>query len=268
MSISPSSYMTLPVVSDPFYWADESWGPALRCRAIDAIAPGLFTTRTLQLSSTSDWTRLAESVNAPAVVALTQVHGNRAVVVRRGELLPVGCPEADILVSDNPDVAVAVRAADCVPMLLADVRTGAVGAVHAGWRGTAAAAARVAVETLHDEFGVDPRDLTAAIGPSIGSCCYEVGPDLVDAFAAAGHPRHLIDRWFLARPPDRGSRERPPLRLDVAGANRDQLILAGVKAENIHTAGLCTAMHLDVLTSFRAEKDSAGRLGGVIRARG
>ena len=260
--------MTLPVVSDPFYWSEESWGPALHCRAIDAIAPGLFTTRTLQLSSASDWARLAESVNASAVATLTQVHGNRAVMIRRGHLPPLGRPEADILVSDHPDVAIAVRAADCVPLLLADARTGAVAAVHAGWRGTAASAARVAVQTLRDELGVDPADVTAAIGPSIGACCYEVGTDVVDAFAAAGHSRDLIARWFPARPPERGSRERPPLRLDVAGANRDQLILAGVRAEHIHTSGLCTAMHLDVLTSFRAEKDGAGRLGGVIRARG
>ena len=260
--------MTLPVVPDPFYWTDEAWGPALRCRAIDAITPGLFTTRTLQLSSMSDWARLAESVNASTVVTLTQVHGNRAVMIRRGEPVSVGRPEADVLVSDHPDVAIAVRAADCVPLLLADSHTGAVAAVHAGWRGTAAAAARVAVERLRDQLGVDPADLTAAIGPSIGSCCYEVGPELVDAFAAAGHPRDLIDRWFLTRPGERGSQGHPPLRLDVAGANRDQLILAGVRPERIHTSGLCTAMHLDVLTSFRAEKERAGRLGGVIRARG
>ena len=260
--------MSLPVVSDPFYWTDESWGPALHCRAIDAIAPGLFTTRTLPLSAGADWARLAKSVNATAVVSLTQVHGNRAVIIRQGQPVPVERPEADILVSDHPEVAIAVRAADCVPLLLADSRTGAVAAIHAGWRGTAAAAARVAVETLRSEFGVDPADVCAALGPSIGACCYEVGTDLVDAFAAAGHSRDLIDRWFLARPPERGSRERPRLRLDVAGANRDQLILAGVRDGNIHTSGLCTAMHLDVLTSFRAEKDRAGRLGGVIRARG
>jgi YfiH family protein len=189
-------------------------------------------------------------------------------MIRRGQPLPVERPEADILVSDHPDVAIAVRAADCVPLLLADTRTGAVAAVHAGWRGTAVGAARIAVETLRDQLGVDPADVTAALGPSIGACCYEVGTDLVDAFAAAGHPRDLIDRWFLARPRERGSGGHPPLRLDVAGANRDQLILAGIRQENIHTSDLCTAMHLDVLTSFRAEKDRAGRLWGVIRARG
>jgi copper oxidase (laccase) domain-containing protein len=93
-----------------------------------------------------------------------------------------------------------------------------------------------------------------------------VGTELVDAFAAAGHARHLIDRWFLARPPARGTGERPKLRLDVAAANRDQLILAGLDEGNVHTAALCTAMHLDYLTSFRMEREQAGRLAGVIRA--
>jgi YfiH family protein len=259
--------MTLPVISEPFYWTDESWGAALRCRAIDAVAPNLFTTRTLQLTSEADWARLADAVGATTVVAVTQVHGNRAVVLRGGESLPAGRPEADVLVSERPDVAIAVRAADCVPMLIADVRTGAVAAVHAGWRGTAAGAARVAVEKLREAFNVNPADLRVAIGPSIGACCYEVGPELVDAFAAAGHRQQLIDRWFVS-PGVSDASERRRSRLDVAGANRDQLILAGVNPDSVYTAGLCTAMHLDVLTSFRAEKDRAGRLAGVIRAGG
>ena len=161
-----------------------------------------------------------------------------------------------------------MRVADCVPLLLADSRTGVVAVVHAGWRGTAAGAAQAAVHALAREFGTKPEDLVAAIGPSIGACCYEVGTELVDAFAAAGHPRHLIDRWFLAPPPRRGSSERPKLRLDVGGANRDQLILAGVPEESIYACGLCTAMHLDVLTSYRAEKEKAGRIAAVIRVRG
>jgi len=124
-----------------------------------------------------------------------------------------------------------------------------------------------AVQALAREFGSKPEDLVVAIGPSIGPCCYEVGTELVDAFAAAGHARHLIDRWFLALPPLRGSRERPKLRLDVAGANRDQLLLAGVPEENIYACGVCTAMHLAVLTSFRAEKEKSGRMAGIIRVR-
>src|SRR5688500_16695997 len=131
-----------------------------------------------------------------------------------------------------------------------------------------------AVDALEREFASQPEHLHVAIGPSIGACCYEVGSELVDAFAAAGHARHLVDRWFSVG--DRGSgirdrapggRERSRLRLDVATANRDQLVLAGVPEPNIHDCGLCTAMHLDVLTSFRAEKEKAGRIAGVIRAR-
>src|SRR5215510_14873043 len=124
---------------------------------------------------------------------------------------------------------------------MADRARGAVAAVHAGWRGTAARAAVAAVDAMAREFGTRPSDLVVAIGPSIGACCYEVGSDLVDAFAAAGHERYLIDRWFMT------PRERR-MRLDLVGANRDQLVLAGVREENIHACGLCTAMHLDVLT--------------------
>ena len=141
-------------------------------------------------------------------------------------------------------------------------------AVHAGWRGTCAGAVGAAVSAMGVEFGSRPDDLVAAIGPSIGVCCYEVGPELVDAFAAAGYERHLIDRWFTSTPPPRGSRAQNPLRLDVAGANRDQLVLAGVPEEQVHVSGLCTAMHLDVLTSYRAEKEKAGRLVAAIRSGG
>jgi YfiH family protein len=201
------------------------------------------------------------------VVTLVQVHGAATCVIRRGAPLPDGPPEADVLVSDAPDVAIAVRAADCVPLLLADQVTGAVAAVHAGWRGTAARACVAALTAMQREFSTHPKNIVAAIGPSIRPCCYQVGPDLVDAFAAAGHERYLIDRWFSTPPPPRGSQQRSQLRLDVAGANRDQLILAGVPEGQINDVGLCTAMHLDVLTSYRAEKEDAGRIAGVIRSR-
>jgi YfiH family protein len=256
----------LPTVPEPFYWTSETWGNGLRCRPLQDVASHLFTTRQLQLTGPDDLNRLAASVGAATVAMVTQVHAADVVIIRRGEALFEGRPEADVLVSNDPDVAIAVRAADCVPILLADPVSGAVGAVHAGWRGTAARAAVVAVETMGRAFGSFPANLLAAIGPSIGSCCYEVGSELVDAFAAAGHERHLIDRWFMARSTGRALRQRGPLHLDVAGANRDQLVLAGVTAHNVYLSGLCTAMNLDVLTSFRAEREKAGRIAGVIVA--
>jgi len=263
----PARPKAAPTVADPFYWTDESWGLALRCRTLDPLAAHVFTTRQLELTSAADWSRAGAAVGVTGVVTGEQVHGNAVFTLKRGGALPVSRPVADVIVSDRPDVAVAVRAADCAPILLADEVTGAVAAVHAGWRGTAASAVTAGLQALSSEFGGRPEDAIAVIGPCIGPCCYEVGTELVDAFAAAGHARHLIDRWFMATPPPRGSRDRPKRRVNVAGANRDQLILAGVPEGRIFTSGLCTSMHLDVLTSFRAEKASAGRLAAVIRPR-
>ena len=269
--------MTLPQVPDSFYWTHEAWGAALKCRPLEGAARHLFTTRQLELPSPGCWDRLAPAVGvAPdRFVTLNQVHGCRLVQVRRGidaaslAALQTSRPDADGLLSDDPSIALVVRAADCVPLLVADTRLGVVAAVHAGWRGTAARVATAAIEALAREFGSRPADLVAAIGPAIGPCCYEVGSDVVDAFAAAGHERYLIERWFLSTPragAPLGSHADRRLRLDVAGANRDQLILAGVPEDQIFVAGLCTAMHLDVLTSYRAERERAGRIAGVIRA--
>ena len=258
--------MTLPEVPDSFYWSMESWGAALRCRALDDLAPHLFTTRQLPLTP-AGYKELAAVLGVTQVATLTQVHGAAVSIVRPGTANPPQ-PEADAFVSNAPDIAVAVRAADCVPLLMADRTTGAVAAVHAGWRGTAARAAVAALNAMEREFGTRPGNVIAAIGPSIGPCCYTVGSDLVDAFAAAGHERYLIERWFSTPPPPRGSRERAQLRLDVAGANRDQLVLAGVPEQQIYDSRLCTAMHLEVLTSYRAEKENAGRIAGAIVAAG
>jgi YfiH family protein len=262
--------MSFPSVPDSFEWAQQSWGAALRCPPLGEVAPHLFTTRQLELTSPADRQALAAALGAGKLAMLKQVHG-ADVIVASGDL--DASREGDALIASDPEVAVAIRVADCVPLLMADRATGAVAAVHAGWRGTAARVAGAAIEALRREFGTTPENIVAAIGPSIGPCCYEVGPELVDAFAAAGHERYLIDRWFVAgRPPARAdsvpprTRSAATLRLDVPGANRDQLILAGVPEAQIHVSGLCTAMHLDVLTSYRVEKENAGRMVGAIRA--
>jgi purine-nucleoside/S-methyl-5'-thioadenosine phosphorylase / adenosine deaminase len=273
--------MTLPPVPETFHWTHEAWGAALKCRPLDEAAQHLFTTRQLELPSRESWQKLAPSAGVPPdrFVTLNQVHGRRVITIPRGMddaalmAMQTNRPDADGLVSAEPDIALVVRAADCVPLLMADRRTGAVAAVHAGWRGTAARVAVAAIETMGREFGTRPADVVVAVGPAIRPCCYEVGTDVVDAFASAGHERYLIERWFLAPPAPRGgfrpvpdATDGPRLRLDVPGANRDQLMLAGVPEDNIHLAGLCTSMHLDVLTSYRAEKERAVRIAGVIRA--
>ena len=249
--------MSLPPVPESFYWTRTECGWALKCRALEQIAPHLFTTRELALSG-DGWRCVGAALQAETVVTVKQVHGRGVVVVRSGVPRAEVPPDGDVLVSNDPAAAVAVRAADCVPLLLADSATGAVAAVHAGWRGTAAGAATAAVEALAREFGSKPQHLVVAIGPSIGACCYTVGSELMEAFAAAGHSPHCIDRWFV---------QGQPVRLDLIAANRDQLQLAGVPDTQIHASELCTAMNLDVLTSYRAEKERAGRISGVIRCR-
>jgi YfiH family protein len=259
--------MTLPPVPASFYWTNHIWGAALRCRPLEPFAQHLFTTRQLQLPSHDAWDALASAMNVTRhrIVTLNQVHGCEVARIDRNDAARMledahaAPPKADAVISNASDVALVVRAADCVPLLIADACTGAVGAVHAGWRGTVARVGIAAVEQMQRDFDSDAADLVVAIGPAIGPCCYEVGSDVVDAFAGAGHERYLIDRWFMT-PRDRG------MRLDLVGANRDQLILAGVREENIYACGLCTAMHLDVLTSYRAEQSAAGRIAGAIRA--
>jgi YfiH family protein len=201
--------MTLPAVPEPFYWIDAPWGHALRCRALDGVATHLFSTRQLELSSDTHAAALTASLGALRLVQVNQVHGRAHVVVRAGAPLAAGDrPEADILVSNAAEAAVAVRAADCVPILLADRKTGAVAAVHAGWRGTCAGAAGAAVGALRAEFGSRPDDLVAAIGPSIGVCCYEVGP------GARGRVRGRR----LRTPPDRSLVHVHAAAARIAGA--------------------------------------------------
>jgi hypothetical protein len=267
---------------DGFVWTTKAWGPALRSSALGEVADHFFTTRQLRLhgdGEARDWRRVAEAIGVPPprLLRLTQVHG-RAVFVHRnggaeagGRPIPaggeaagtpdeVGWPAADILMTDDPTAALAIQVADCVPLLLADPLTGAVAAVHAGWRGTAAGAAIAAVEALGREFGVRPTQLVVAMGPGIGPCCYAVGDELVGAYRDGGFGRH-IDRWFIRD--DAGG-----LKLDVWAANRDQLIASGVPAASIHAANLCTADRPDLFASYRRDGPGTGRIAAVIRSRG
>ena len=234
-------------------------GALLRCAPLEGAAAHFFTTRQLELSS-SGLKAISAAIGAPrGIVMAHQLHGREVIIVKRDTpRLRAERLMGDVIVSNDPEVAVAVRAADCVPLLVADSQTGSVGAIHAGWRGLAAGAIGAALEAMAREFGSRAEHLRVAMGPHIGVCCYEVGPDLVSAFLAAGHSRPLVDRWFETRA------ER--LYLNLTDAARSQLEAAGIPGAQIHVAGLCTAMHLDVLTSYRAEREKAGRIAGVIRA--
>ena len=255
--------MTLPKPSRTFEWTQASWGPALRCFPLSENARHFFTTRHLPLrgpasETATAWRHVAETlgVEPGRLLRLRQVHGAR-VVEASGPTVERSShddwPEADAAISNDPTIGLSARVADCVPLLLSDRRTGAVAAVHAGWRGIAAGVPLAAVEALARTYGTRPGHLIAAIGPSIGPCCYVVGPELLQEFAAHAE----APNWFV-----RGR----DFRLDLWRATRDQLRRAGLEDDNIHLSRLCTACHTDVFCSYRKEKEATGRMVGVVRA--
>ena len=263
-------------VRDGFSWTAESWGTALRSTPLSQVADHFFTTRQLRLrgpSEEADWATTAATIGVEPryLLRLNQVHGRQAVVVRRDDPAArdrliaaasedgrAGRPEADILVSDDPAVALAIQVADCAPLLMADRRSGAVAGVHAGWRGTVARAAAAAIEVLRTRVRDNAR------GPG-------------------GRPRSEHRRLLLRgrAGPDRGVRGGRVPRGDrsvvLAGRRaarcgstcgrrtRDQLVAAGVRPDDIHQSGLCTASHPQWFASYRRDGPGTGRIAAVIR---
>ena len=253
--------------SGGFEWVQAAGGPALVCRALRPLAAHLFTTREWALGSRAeaideDWEPVADSLDVdPAhLVRLHQVHGAAVVVRRAGDAPPVlPRPDADIVVSDDPSLALAIQTADCVPLLMADRATGAVAAAHAGWRGLAAGVPGTTVAALAREFRSAPADLVVAVGPSISAERYEVGEDVRARFESAGFSAAQLERWF--HPAQRADR----WLFDGWRSVQDQLESAGVPAGQIHAAALCTATHPDLFCSYRRDGRGAGRIAAAIR---
>ena len=248
--------MSLPQPSGDFEWVQESWGAALRARSLADVALHCFSTRgldvdTVNADGTTGWHDLAQTVGVASgsLAQMRQMHGTNVFEAGSNHTFH---PGADIAVTNDPAMAVAIRVADCVPILLCDRVSGAVAAVHAGWRGTAAGAAIAAVRALTSRYGTHPHDVVAAVGPSIGPCCYEVGRDLARHFSE--HPEAPM--WF--------TQDASP-HLDLWRATRDQLRRAGVLPGHIHVCELCTFDYPALFHSYRRDGQQAGRLVAAIR---
>jgi polyphenol oxidase len=242
--------MTLPRPDAAFDWTSEAWGDALRCRALGAAAQHLFTSRQLALPSDDAWRAALTSVGSTIdrLMRVRQVHGRVVRILKRGEVAPDASsqrPDGDAIVSNEPGLALAVMVADCVPILVCDPV-----------RGTCARVAPAAVAAMQREFGSDPRDLIAAIGPSVGPDDYEVSESLIATFLDAGHPQSSIDRWF------RRSAVKP--HLDLWDANIDQLIDSGIDRGGIFRCGLSTVQHPGIFDSYRVDGERAGRMAAII----
>lgn len=189
----------------------------------------------------------------PGSVTTSRLYHGNVVTAFRRNLPPAGTydPEANIvhsdaLVSDLPARHFTMTFADCVPLLFADRRRGVIGAAHAGWRGTALGIAAMTVHTMREAFGCRRQDIVAAIGPSIGPCCFEVGEEVPETFERQG--------WPAVRNAGPG---KP--RLDLWTTNRSQLLQAGILPRHIEVAGVCTSCSTDRFYSHRAEAGKTGR---------
>lgn len=205
---------------------------------------------------------LGRSLGFAATAWMHQVHGGDLIEVSGDGLAGA----ADALLTDRPDRALLARSADCPLVLLAaDRGTGrddepprpAVGIAHASWRSTAAGIAPKVVATLARHHDIRADRLVAAIAPSAGPCCYEVGEEVREAMRAVHGD--AAERWFL--------RVGGRLHLDLWRANVDQLRAAGLTGRRIHVAGVCTLCRNDLFPSHRAEAGRAGRFGALIGIR-
>ncbi|MGH2398775.1 MAG: peptidoglycan editing factor PgeF, partial [bacterium] len=184
-------------------------------------------------------------------VEADQVHGSVVAVVGAADA-GRSIPHADGLATSDAGLALAIHAADCVPLLLADPKRRVVAALHAGWRGTAAGIAVEGVRLLAGRFNSQPRDLLAAIGPSIGPCHYEVDEPVMER----------MRRWAWW-PEVAVADGRDHWRLDLRAACRRQLVDAGVLPQSIEVMDLCTYDHPKLFYSYRRDRVT-GRMAAVV----
>jgi purine-nucleoside/S-methyl-5'-thioadenosine phosphorylase / adenosine deaminase len=211
--------------------------------------------RSNDIKLTDDWKELAEAlgVNPERLVTAHQVHGENIVRVDGRNFKKMKTVQADAMITNALEMAIGVETADCVPVLLVDPVTPAVGAVHAGWRSTVKKIVQKAVKKMQDDFGSEPSRMIAAIGPTIGPECYEVDEPVM------GPVREAFPLWkevASARGSDKWS-------MDLVKLNKLELAQIGLSEENVHSIGLCTSCRRDLFYSFRAE-GRTGRMLSVI----
>ena len=186
-----------------------------------------------------------------------QVHGNHVLALRKGDVIPKepDLPEADAIISDIPELSLAMFFADCVPIFLWDPVHWAGGLVHAGWRSTLQDILNRSLESMKTVFNSNLSDLTACIGPSIGPCCFEVQSDVWEPFQRKFGKKVLVQK-----------EER--IHLDLWECNFQTLLKKGVNASKIDRADLCTSCSSVFFFSHRRDKGKTGRMAGVIQIPG
>lgn len=212
------------------------------------------------------------------LVTLRQIHSGVVRILKSKDRIPESPLKGDGVITRHKNVLLGIQVADCVPVLVVDTKRGAIGAFHAGWRGTAKRIVERGVGSMRALFGCQPANLYAAIGPCIHACCYAVGDEVIDQFRSQfSYADELFsevyDRdpikekypllFLTARAPGH-SNIGPQKHLDLVEANRRQLLDAGVCKDNIWATEECTSCRPDLLFSHRGEAGYTGRMMGVV----
>jgi len=196
--------------------------------------------------------KLAAGIHDGRVVTMRQVHGDSIVEVKDKTLKEAG--EADGMITGESDLYLAVLTADCVPLLFVAPKQKLVAAVHAGWRGTLAGIAAKTVRLFKSQYDVEADDLEVALGPSIGSCCYEVKDDVAGP---------LMKRWGRLTTPSIVVKDGKSF-VNLRRLNRDILRAAGVPGSQLYQIGPCTSCAADDFFSYRRERSDTGRQMSLI----
>lgn len=223
----------------------------MECRAIrpsifDGTVSAFFTNKFL--GADPDAISRFLSIRQADVYVPLQEHSDR-IFFLEDERLPVA---ADAVITRRMNILIGVQVADCVPLLIYDREKSAIGAVHAGWRGTALGIVKKTIASMIERFGSDPNDMVVAIGPSIRGCCYRVGAEVAACVAVA-----------TGRADYMGLRDGA-LYLDIAKANAVQVGSMGIPLGNIWMSNDCTCCNPSEYHSYRYHKNYAGRQGGFI----
>ena len=189
-------------------------------------------------------------------VFMKQSHGDHVAVITQSDLgkgaasPESAIPDSDAMITRDRGVFLAALGADCALVALCDRKAGVAGMVHAGWRGTGLGIVQKAVRRMSEEFGCEPARVLAGIGPAIGPCCYEVGPEVVEAAKDKCGPEAVVRRGGKSY-------------LDLRRATVHQLLAEGVRPENVEVADVCTSCAHDRFFSYRRDGPTGGRFCGI-----
>ena len=231
---------------------------------IGGVSEGIYSSMNLSFTRGDDenavrenYRRMAKAldVKEDGFVLAAQTHTtnvHKVTLDNRGEKLR----DVDGLITDVPGLCLVTSYADCVPLYFLDPVHRAIGLSHSGWRGTVGKIGKETLRKMQVEYGTDPKDVIAAIGPSICQDCYEVSEDVIHQYEEAFDSKHWDDLFY--------QKENKKYQLNLWKANEIIMLEAGVKRENIAVTNVCTSCNSDVLYSHRASKGQRGGLAAFM----